>query len=126
MIGSSVSMFVGKVAYDYYSTPTDDTPKSDSISDTMSDTMSDTILDSKSIDYSLVDEKLNETKVDSSSKLKDISLNEKIELLQDILSKECNRNIRNNNTKNVKQKWLRVIKEYEDLGHDEFVKRYKK
>ena len=75
MIGSSVSMFVGKVAYDYYSTPTDDTPKSDSISDTISD--------SKTIDYSLVDEKLNETKVDSSSKLKDISLNEKIELLQD-------------------------------------------
>jgi len=118
MIGSSVSMFVGKVAYDYYTIPTDDTPNSDSISNTISD--------SKTIDYSLVDEKLNETKVDSSSKLKDISLNEKIELLQDILSKECNRNIRNNNTKNVTQKWLRVIKEYENLGHDEFVKRYKK
>ena len=122
MIGSSVSMVVGKVAYDYFSTPTDDTPKSDSISDTISDTIS----DSKTIDYSLVDEKLNETKVDSSSKLKDISLNEKIELLQDILSKECNRNIRNNNTKNVTQKWRRVIKEYENLGHDEFIQRYKK
>ena len=118
MIGSSVSMVVGKVAYDYLSTPTDDTPKSDSISNTISDT--------NTIDYSLVDEKLNETKVDSSSKLKDISLNEKIELLQDILSKECNRNIRNNNTKNVTQKWRRVIKEYEDLGHDEFIQRYKK
>ena len=113
MIGSSVSVFVGKAAYDYYYTPDDSNTSDDSNIN-------------ESIDYSLVDNKLNETKVDSGDKLKEISIDEKIELLQDILSKECNRNIRNNKTKNIRQKWLRVIKEYEDLGHTEFVSRYTK
>ena len=114
MFGSSVSVLVGKVAYDYLYTP----------SDTISKSESDPNSESKLIDYSLVDDKLNETNVNSCSKLKDIAVNEKITLLQDILSKECNRNIRSNNTKKVKQKWCRVIKEYDDLGHEQFVKRY--
>lgn len=112
MVGSSVSIFVGKFAYDYYNNTGEIDDKK--------------TIDSESINYSLVDDKLNETKVDSTIKLKDVSIEEKIVLLQDILSKECNRNIRNNKTKNVREKWLRVIKEFEDLGHDEFVKRYKK
>ena len=41
--------------------------------------------------------------------------------LQKILRIECRREHVINNTRKVRAKWIRYIKEYETIGHSEFV-----
>ena len=110
VIGSSVTAFLGKVAYSYlYPDPEEvvvieEEKKED-------------------IEYNLVDSNLNERNVNSEKEKRNLgtSFKEKMETLQKILRIECKRDYPINNTKKVRSKWIRYIKEYENIGHSEFV-----
>jgi hypothetical protein len=108
IVGSSVSAFLGKVAYRYmYSTT--------STSDTDSDTDSNL--------FSLIDSNLLERKVTSNKAKRPLgtTTKDKTETLNTILKLECNRSIPINNTKKNRSKWMRLIDQYNTLGHDEFI-----
>lgn len=107
VISSSVTMFLGKVAYSYLYPIDDSTP----------------LTDDENIEYNLVDSKLNERKVNSCRDNRDLgcTFKEKMITLQKIIQTECKRNYPINNTKKVRAKWIRYIKEYENIGHSEFV-----
>jgi hypothetical protein len=104
VIGSSVTAFLGKVAYSYLYPEEVVEVKED-------------------IEYNLVDSNLNERNVNSDKYKKDLgtSFREKMETLQKILRIECKRDYPINNTKKVRAKWIRYIKEYENIGHKDFV-----
>tara|TARA_A100001388_G_scaffold158463_1_gene118212 strand:- start:148 stop:522 length:375 start_codon:yes stop_codon:yes gene_type:complete len=106
VIGSSITAFLGKVAYSYIYSQDDDV-----------------IEDPDNIEYNLVDSKLNERNVNSDKDRRDLgnTFKEKMVNLQEILKTECKRNYPINNTKKVRNRWLRYIKEYETIGHGEFV-----
>ena len=55
-----------------------------------------------------------------------MSLKEKINNIQKICNEECGRNYVNNNKKKVRNRWLRYIKEYEQIGHSEFVHNHRR
>tara|TARA_B100001093_G_C26063877_1_gene691617 strand:+ start:162 stop:536 length:375 start_codon:yes stop_codon:yes gene_type:complete len=106
VIGSSITAFLGKVTYSYlYS--------QDEV----------VIEDPDNIEYNLVDSKLNERNVNSDKDRRDLgrTFKEKMVNLQQILKTECKRNYPINNTKKVRNRWLRYIEEYETIGHGEFV-----
>lgn len=106
VIGSSITAFLGKVTYSYlYS--------QDEV----------VIEDPDNIEYNLVDSKLNERNVNSDKDRRDLgrTFKEKMVNLQEILKTECKRNYPINNTKKVRNRWLRYIEEYETIGHGEFV-----
>ncbi len=113
VVGSSISAFLGKVAYSYLYTP--ETP----------DDNVDSEIESESIDieYNLVDSKLNEREVKSAKDKRQLgsSFNDKMKNLQKILRIECRRDYPINNTRKVRSRWIRYIKEYEQVGHSEFV-----
>ena len=106
LVGSSITAFLGKVAYSYIYSKDDDV-----------------IEDPDNIEYNLVDSKLNERNVNSDKDRRDLgnTFKEKMVNLQEILKTECKRNYPINNTKKVRNRWLRYIKEYETIGHGEFV-----
>ena len=106
VIGSSITAFLGKVAYSYIYSQDDDV-----------------IEDPDNIEYNLVDSKLNERNVNSDKDKRDLgrTFKEKMVNLQEILKTECKRNYPINNTKKVRNRWLRYIEEYETIGHGEFV-----
>lgn len=106
VIGSSITAFLGKVAYSYIYSQDDDV-----------------IEDPDNIEYNLVDSKLNERNVNSDKDRRDLgrTFKEKMVNLQEILKTECKRNYPINNTKKVRNRWLRYIEEYETIGHGEFV-----
>ena len=106
VIGSSITAFLGKVAYSYIYSQDDDV-----------------IEDLDNIEYNLVDSKLNERNVNSDKDRRDLgrTFKEKMVNLQEILKTECKRNYPINNTKKVRNRWLRYIEEYETIGHGEFV-----
>ena len=108
IVGSGISAFLGKVAYSYLY-PQDDELDQEN--------------DTDEIEYNLVDSKLNERKVSSDKDKRDLgnTFKEKMDNLQLILKTECKRSYPINNTKKVRSRWLRYIKEYETIGHGEFV-----
>ena len=103
IVGTSISAFLGNMAYTYIYLP----EKADDIN----------------IEYNLVDSKLNERKVNSVKDKKPLgfTFKEKMETLQKIMRIECRRDYPINNTRKVRNRWLRYIKEYEKIGHSEFV-----
>lgn len=110
VIGSSVTAFLGKVAYSYlYPEP--------------KEVVVEEVEKKEDIEYNLVDSNLNERNVNSDKDRRSLgtSLKEKMETLQKILRNECRRDYHINNTKKVRAKWIRYIKEYENIGHSEFV-----
>jgi len=107
LVGSSITAFLGKVAYSYLY------PESESLPEE----------EVKEVEYSLVDDKLNEREVKSTKDIRPLgnTFKEKMVNLQKILRTECRREHVINNNKKVRAKWIRYIKEYETIGHSEFV-----
>lgn len=106
LVGSSITAFLGKVAYSYlYPEPECTTEEV------------------KNVEYSLVDPDLNEREVKSDKDKRHLgdTFKEKMENLQKILRIECRRDYPINNTRKVRARWIRYIKEYENIGHSEFV-----
>jgi len=107
VIVSSVTAFLGKVSYSYLYPESEPEPEPEEVE----------------IEYNLVDTNLNERHVNSDKDKRSLgaSFNEKMKTLQKILRIECKRDYPINNTKKVRAKWIRYIKEYENIGHSEFV-----
>lgn len=106
LVGSSITAFLGKVAYSYlYPEPECTTEEV------------------KNVEYSLVDPDLNEREVKSDKDKRHLgdTFKEKMVNLQKILRIECRRDYPINNTRKVRARWIRYIKEYENIGHSEFV-----
>lgn len=118
IIGSSVSAFIGKVAYSYYYTDDDKIKSTDE----------NLVKSVETINYNLVDERLNERVVDSNKNKRSLgtTTKEKINALYKIIYDEIGREMPINNTKKVRSKWMRLISEYEKIGHDEFIARLSK
>jgi pullulanase/glycogen debranching enzyme len=113
---SGMTSFVGSFAYYYFNMGTDITDNIVNESDN-SESSIDTI------NYSLIHSNLTIRDVNSS---KDrhrlgVTTKDKMGKLRTILSNECGRHLPINNTKKVRTKWMRLISEYENMGHDEFV-----
>ena len=105
LVGSSITAYLGKVAYSYlYPEPESQPEKED-------------------VEYSLVDDKLNEREVKSNKDIRHLgdTFKEKMVNLQKIMRIECRRDYPINNTRKVRSRWIRYIKEYETIGHSEFV-----
>jgi len=104
LVGSSITAFLGKVAYSYLYTEPESLPKEE-------------------VEYSLVDTKLNEREVKSTKDIRHLgsTFKEKMVNLQKILRIECRRDYPINNTRKVRARWIRYIKEYETIGHSDFV-----
>ena len=120
IIGSSVSAFIGKVAYSYYYNDDDDSATN---VDEIKSTDENIVKSVDSINYNLVDERLHERVVDSNKNKRSLgtTTKEKIDSLYKIIYDELGREMPVNNTKKVRSKWLRLINEYETRGHDEFM-----
>ena len=116
IVCSSISAYLGKAAYSYLYPPETPDDNADNI---------DSEIESESIDieYNLVDSKLNEREVKSDKDRRPLgsSFNEKMKNLQKIMRIECRRDYPINNTRKVRSRWIRYIKEYEQVGHSEFV-----
>ena len=106
LVGSSITAFLGKVAYSYLY------PDSECTTEEV-----------KEVEYSLVDTNLNEREVKSDKDNRHLgdTFKEKMVNLQKILRIECRRDYPINNTRKVRARWIRYIKEYENIGHSEFV-----
>ena len=106
LVGSSITAFLGKVAYSYLY------PDSECTTEEV-----------KEVEYSLVDDKLNEREVKSTKDIRPLgnTFKEKMTNLQKIMRIECRRDYPINNTRKVRARWIRYIKEYETIGHSEFV-----
>lgn len=105
LVGSSITAYLGKVAYSYLY------PESESLPE------------EEQVEYSLVDEKLNERDVKSTKDIRQLgnTFKEKMVNLQKIMRIECRRDYPINNTKKVRSRWIRYVKEYETIGHSAFV-----
>lgn len=119
MAGSGVSLYVAQSLYSYLNERNigvDDTPIS--------------AIQQKdcSIEFSLLDDNLLERSVSSNKSIHNIgvTIRDKMKSLQKIMNDECGRLYPINNTKKIKSRWLRLIKEYETYGHDEFIYRHNK
>ena len=107
LVGSSITAYLGKVAYSYLYPEPESLPEEEV----------------KEVEYSLVDDKLNEREVKSTKDIRPLgnTFKEKMINLQKILRIECRRDYPINNTRKVRTRWIRYIKEYETIGHSEFV-----
>ena len=160
IVGSSISAFLGNMAYSYiYSQSDYGVENNNSINNSINNNINNSIkidtneidtneidtneidtneIDTNEIDtnsevinmndFCLIDEKLNETEVNYTIDRRHLgtTLKEKMVALQSILKKECNREYPINNTKKVRNRWMRYIDEYHKIGHNDFVIKYKK
>ena len=121
IVGTSITAFLGNMAYTYIYLPENADDNMESKLDSEKDSEKDS--ESIAIEYNLVDSKLNEREVNSIKDKKPLgfTFKEKMETLQKIMRIECRRDYPINNTRKVRNRWLRYIKEYEKIGHSEFV-----
>jgi hypothetical protein len=103
VIGSTLTAFIGNIAYRYYSY--DDIDNSENI---------------KINDYDLLIETNN------NKKLGVATFKHKADCIRKICLEECGINIPDNSSKKIRGKMLRYIKEYETIGHYQFVQNHKK
>lgn len=126
IVGSSISAFLGNMAYSYIYSQSDYGVENNIKID--NNESNGEIINMN--DFCLIDEKLNESEInndnDNDRRPIGISLKDKMISLQTILKKECNREYPINNTKKVRNRWMRYIDDYQRLGHREFVLKYKK
>ena len=124
MAGSGVSIYVANSIYSYIN------EKNMGVDIEVEDKTKDTNIKdiNNSVDFILLDNNLIERVVSSNKSIHDIgvTVRDKMNSLQKILKDECGRVYTINNTKKVKNKWLRLIKEYETYGHDEFIYKHSK
>ena len=112
IVGSSVSALIGKYAYDFIYFD----------SESVTESVTESVAKKETIDYNLLDTKLNEKKVNSN-----VSNNEKIQKLKNIIKGECNRTIHCDfKKKHVRRKWVSMLRDYENIGHEAFVEKWKK
>ena len=134
IVGSSISAFLGNMAYSYIYSQSDygvENNINNSINNSIKIDTNEIDTNSEVInmnDFCLIDEKLNETEVNYTIDRRPLgtTLKEKMVALQSILKKECNREYPINNTKKVRNRWMRYIDEYHKIGHNDFVIKYKK
>ena len=129
IVGSSISAFLGNMAYTYIYSQSDygvENNINKSINNSIEINTNNEVINMN--DFCLIDEKLNETEVNYTIDRRPLgtTLKEKMVALQSILKKECNREYPINNTKKVRNKWMRYIDEYHKIGHNDFVIKYKK
>lgn len=126
IVGSSISAFLGNMAYSYIYSQSDYGVENNIKID--NNESNGEIINMN--DFCLIDEKLNESEInndnDNDRRPIGISLKDKMISLQTILKKECNREYPINNTKKVRNRWMRYIDDYQRLGHRDFVLKYKK
>jgi hypothetical protein len=121
IVGSSVSALIGQYAYSYFYYESTSTTIDNIASNLVDDVIEKSV--NESINYSLLDTKCNEKKVNS----KPVSNNEKLNRLKTILKIECNRTIHSDfKKKNVRRKWMDMLRDYEDIGHEAFIIKWKR
>ena len=114
IIGSTTSGFIGNITYNYITSNKNNADNSDNV---------DNVYKIENQKYNLIDEQLNEREVNSDKNNIHLGtvLKDKILKLQKIIELECGKIIHINNTKRVRQKWLKLIDEYENSNHEDFV-----
>ena len=111
IIGSGLTALIGGFSYNYLFIKEEKEEKEDL---------------NESINYSLIDEKLNDTLVSSKETPKlGITFKDKSNSIIKICREDCGFECRNNSKKD-RQKLLRYIREYEKLGKLGFVNNHKK
>lgn len=128
VIGGSISSILGGISYYLYSDNTDNDLTNNDLSDTSNSLHSSTpnILH----EYSMIDESLKEEYYYSNKYTKNLgnSTTTKFENILKILNENCLRKTKMpiNNNKKQRQKLFRYIQEYENIGHYQFINKYKK
>jgi len=129
IIGGSISSILGGVSYYLYSGNTDnDSTNNDLIETTNNSLHSSTpnILH----EYNMIDDSLKEQYYYSDKYIKNLgsSTTTKFENILKILNENCYRKsqILTKNNKKQRQKLFRYIQEYENIGHYQFINKYKK
>lgn len=103
VIGSTVTAFLGNIAYNYYTY--DNTDNTSEIEKNNYDMMFET---------------------NNNKYLEGKTFQGKSKTIREICLKECGINIPDNSSKKIRGKLLRYIKEYETIGHYQFVQNHKK
>jgi hypothetical protein len=103
VIGSTLTAFIGNIAYKYYKYDEDDDTE-----------------DIVTGDYDLMFETNNNRRLNGAT------FKEKSNAIRKICLEECGINIHDNSSKKIRSKLLRYIKEYETIGHYNFVQSHKK
>jgi hypothetical protein len=107
VIGSSLTAFLGKIAYSYYNL------------DETNPVLIDEII---SDDYDLMADKIpNNTRI-----LDGLTFKDKSNSIKLICKNSCGFEIFDNKKKKTREKILRYINEYQTIGHDKFVESHKK
>ena len=128
IIGGSISSILGGVSYYLYYDNT--TNPSDAETSNINDNSLNSSTPNILHEYSIIDDSLKEKYYYSNNYVKDlgISTNTKFENIIKILNEDCYRKkqmpIKNN--KKQRQKLYRYIQEYENIGHYQFINKYKK
>ncbi len=130
IIGSSISSIIGGISYYLFSDNSQETNVLQEIDNT-DKIIKETNLDSPNIlhEYSFIDKSLQEKYYYSDKYKKNlgISTTNKFENIIQILNNECNRKVKMPilNNKKQRQKIFRYIKDYESIGHFQFINKYK-
>jgi 2-hydroxy-3-keto-5-methylthiopentenyl-1-phosphate phosphatase len=112
VIGSSLSAFIGHYAYSYYST--------DEIEEINININQEEI---NKNDYDLL---IGTTPVNNNKSLDGGSFKQKTQSIREICKLYCGVELSDSSTKKNRAKLFRYIKEYENIGHDNFIKNHKK
>jgi len=112
IIGSGLTALLGGISYRYF---LDDEKIVDELKQT------------EKIDYSLIDEKLNEIVVSSNkSPLLGVTFKEKSNSIIKICNEQCGLSITYYNSKAIRKRLGKYIREYEKIGLDGFIYNHKK
>jgi len=111
IVGSTVSAFLGKVAYSYFSYDNNTTENLENSEN----------LEISKTDYELIDNKGRKEKY---CKTLGIGMSAKIKAMKEICRDECGFDINAKKKQKERTRMLFYISQYEKLGHDEFVNKY--
>jgi hypothetical protein len=112
IVGSTVSAFLGKIAYSYLT-------YQDNILDDLE--INDTDLEINKNDYELINNKGIKERY---WKPLGITFSDKSKTIKQICKDECGFEINNKKKKNERNRTLYYISQYEKIGHDDFVLRF--
>ena len=128
IIGGSISSILGSVSYYLYSGNTDNDSTNNDLIETTGNSLNSSTPNILH-EYSMIDDSLKEKYYYSNNYVKDlgISTNTKFENIIKILNEDCYRKKQIPiNNKKQRQKIFRYIQEYENIGHYQFINKYKK
>lgn len=111
VLGSTITAFIGRIAYNYYATD-------------------EVIIEEKNIDNEIdqndYDLLIGTNPVNNNKRLDGVSFKDKSNSIRNICRNFCGFEISDSTSKKNRGKLLRYIKEYETIGHDNFVRNHKK